>query len=498
MEVKSGSKLSLPLWKHQEEGVKRAIYEDGFGFFFEVGTGKSRTAINTLRHIYADNKRLMRTLVLSPKITLTNWRRELIEYSKIHPMDINILTGSGKKRAFNFKKFAYNKEFAPKGQVFITNYEALQMSELYKCIEEWRPEIIICDEAHRIKNPKSKRAKALFPLSDNAQRRFALTGTPILNNPMDIFNIFKFIDKGATFGRNFFAFRSQWFEDENAGWAGKEGHFPKFVPRPETYESFNKLIKIRSMRALKKDCLDLPPFVREELHIDLSSEQVKLYKEMERDFITFIEDRKTSGEMRAITAQIALTKSLRLQQICAGFVKDEHGVIHKLKENPRLEALQELLEDYAEHHKIIVWSVFKETYKDVGELCRQLKIPFVELHGETPQKDRDANIDSFNNDPKIRVMIANQGAGGIGINLIASDMSIYYTKGPFAEQDVQSEARNYRGGSEIHQKVTRIDLVAPNTTDELINTALREKKNVAEMLLDWRGNEFQSEASRSR
>jgi SNF2 family DNA or RNA helicase len=495
MEIKSGSKIHLPLWEHQKAGVERAVYADGFGFFFEVGTGKSRTVINTIRHIYASNKRLMRTLILSPKITLTNWNRELVEYSKIHPLDIHVLKGSGKKRVDTFSKHAHTAEgFLTRDHVFITNYEALQMSSLYDLLLKWQPEIIICDEAHRIKNPKSKRAKALFPLSDRAERRYALTGTPILNTPMDIFNIFKFIDKGEMFGRNFFAFRSQWFEDENASFAGKPNYFPKYVPRPETYEVFNKMIKLRSMRALKSECLDLPPFIREELHIELSAEQNRLYKEMEKEFITFIKDRENNGELRAVTAQIALTKSLRLQQICAGFVKDEQGAIHKLEENPRLDALQELLEDYAEHHKIIVWSVFQETYKDIAALLTKLGIAHVELHGKTPQGDRDKNIDAFNNDPKIRVMIANQGAGGIGINLIASDMSIYYTKGPFAEQDVQSEARNYRGGSEIHQKVTRIDLVAPNTTDELINTALKEKKNVAEMLLDWRGNDFKGKA----
>lgn len=497
MNVRSGSKIDMPLWDHQKEGAERCLNEPGFGLFFEVGTGKSRTAITVMRHLFSRKGRVLRTLILSPKITLINWNRELIEYSKIHPLDITVLNKTGKQRA----NTALTKATAidgslTKGHIFITNYEALQMSGLYEMMRKWKPELIICDEAHRIKNPKSKRAKALFPIAFEAEHRYALTGTPILNTPMDIFNIFKFIDKGETFGLNWFTFRSKWFEDENAGFAGKPNYFPKFVPRPETFEAFNRLIKFRSMRALKSECLDLPPFVREELYIELTTEQRRLYKEMEREYITFIRDRKNSGELRAITAQIALTKSLRLQQILAGFVKDENGAIHRLEENPRLDALSEYLEDYAPDHKIIVWTIFEPTYDDIKGVCERLKLPCVELTGRTPDKDRQANMDAFNHDPKIRVMVANQAAGGIGVNFIASDLAIYYTKGIFAEQDIQSEARNYRGGSEIHQKVTRVDLIAQGTYDEHVNKGLREKKSTAEILLDWSPDEFASEGKK--
>ena len=491
--MRSASKLHLPMWKHQTEGAERCInaIDGGFGLFFEVGTGKSRTAITAMRHLFARNGRVMRTLILSPKITLINWNREIVEYSKIHPLDITVLNKAGKKRA----QMAIEKATAidgalTKGHIFITNYEALQMSDLYEMLRRWKPELIICDEAHRIKNPKSKRAKALFPIAFEAAYRYALTGTPILNTPMDIFNIFKFIDKGDTFGLNWITFRSKWFEDENAEFAGKPNYFPKWVPRPETYAVFNRLIKHKSMRALKSECLDLPPFVREELYIELSAEQRRLYKEMEREYITFIRDRKNSGELRAVTAQIALTKSLRLQQILAGFVKDETGVIHKLDENPRLEALRDFLEDYGKDHKIIVWTIFEPTYDDIKKVCEDLGLPCVELTGRTPDKDRQANMDAFNNDPKIRVMVANQAAGGIGVNFIASDLAIYYTKGIFAEQDVQSEARNYRGGSEIHQKVTRVDIISQGTYDEVVNRGLRGKKSTAEILLDWSPDEF--------
>jgi SNF2 family DNA or RNA helicase len=492
MEIKSGSKIAMPLWEHQKIGVQMGLQEAGYGFFFEVGTGKSRTVINVMRHRFAHASRILRTIILVPKIAITNWQREIIEYSKVHPLDVIPLKGAGKKRWAKFIDETKDEDLQlTKPKIFIMNYESLQMEDLMKAMKSWRPEFIIADEAHRIKNPKSKRAKELFPLSDLAAYRYALTGTPILNTPMDIFNIFKFIDRGETFGKNFYTFRSQWFEDDNAGFSGKPGYFPKFVPRPETYERFNKLIKTKSMRALKAECLDLPPLVKENIYVEMTAEQKKAYKEMERDLITFVQEAKSEGvQTKAVIAQIAATKNLRCLQILCGFAKTDTGEIHKFKENPRLEALEELLEDYAPSHKIIVWTLFHETYDDIAAVCKKLKLPFVELTGRINDKGKEEAKDAFNNDPKCRVMIANQGAGGIAINLIASNVSVYYSKDHSLEKDIQSEARNYRGGSEIHDKVTRFDLVCLGTTDELINEGLRSKKDVAEMILDWRGSDF--------
>jgi SNF2 family DNA or RNA helicase len=173
-------------------------------------------------------------------------------------------------------------------------------------------------------------------------------------------------------------------------------------------------------------------------------------------------------------------------QIVTGYSKTEEGDVYKIKENPRLLALSELLEELSPNHKIIVWSVFHENYDDIAKVCKNLKIIYAELHGRIAGKEREEAIKSFNESSDCRVLIANQQAGGIGINLIASDVSIFYSKNFSLEQDLQAEGRNYRGGSEIHQKVTRIDIVAENTIDSLIADALASKQSIANSILDWK------------
>jgi SNF2 family DNA or RNA helicase len=223
----------------------------------------------------------------------------------------------------------------------------------------------------------------------------------------------------------------------------------------------------------KADCLDLPPLVKVEVPVALGPIQQRLYKEMKEDFITYIND-------KACVAQLAITKALRLSQIVSGFIKTDDGVETLIDENPRLDALEELLELYAKDHKIIVWCAFRQNYKAVHGLCEKLKLGTASLTGDTV--DREGEIKRFRADPLSRVLIGNPGAGGVGVNLIEASIAIYFSRTFSLEHDIQSEARNYRGGSECHEKITRFDLVAKGTIDELILTALRNKQDLAEKI----------------
>lgn len=472
--------MSKSLWAHQEQALKVAEVTPDLGLFFEQGTGKTRTMIEIIRRRYAKVGKIEKTLVLAPVIVCDNWKKEFAMFSKIPQSAIVVLQKSGKKRIETFLKEVGPELLGEK--IIITNYEAMEMQDLYKLFMAWGPKNLICDESQRLKNPQSVRAKAVVSLADNTQANFILTGTPILNSAMDSFMQFRVLDRGATFGKNFFAFRNQYFLDENAAFKGKQSYFPKWAPRPESYDQLQEKIKRKALRVLKKDCLDLPPFIRQEAVVELSAPQAKAYKEMMNEYITFIESQQGPA---AVIAQLAVTKALRLQQIVSGFVKDDLGNIHRLP-CPRLDALSTLLEDIAPNNKVIVWASFKENYKMIAELCTKLGLGYTEIHGDISKAAVQNNMDIFRTAPGVRVMIANQKAGGVGINLVESNYSIYYSKNFSLEDDLQSEARNYRGGSEVHDKVTRIDLVAKGTIDELVNESLALKQSIGDKILGWK------------
>lgn len=472
-----------PLWKHQVDAIRMAETHPDVGLFWEMGTGKTRGLIEILRRRYAAKGRLMRTVIFAPIVVCQNWAKEFSIYSKIKPIDVVVLTKSGKRRTKEL--LAAIGDDCSRAKIIVTNYEATQMEELYTLLTHWKPEIIVCDESQRLKNPESKRAKLVAKLADIAEHRYILTGTPILNSPSDVYMQFRILDKGETFGKNFFSFRGRYFEDKNAAFKGKNTYFPKWEPRVSEFPVLQNKIKAKAIRILKKDCLDLPPLLKQEVSVEMSTDQMRMYEEMRKEFVTFLKEKEGSGEPRAVVAQLAVTKALRLQQIVSGFAKDELGVEHRLK-CPRMDVLSELLEELTPNHKVIVWAVFKENYRMIADACKSLGISYAELHGDLSASDKNEHINKFREDESCRVMIANQSAGGVGINLIEASYSIYYSKGFSLEHDLQSEARNYRGGSEVHEKITRIDLVSRGTIDELVLEALSKKQQVSDIILGWK------------
>ena len=476
--------MDKPLWKHQALAIQKGNEIPSLALFMDPGVGKSRTTIEVLRRKYAANKGLMRTLIIAPIITLPNWKNEFKMFSKVDQRDIIIVYGSGGARVKAIMKWFLPPEEVPRQRIMVTNYECMQMDNVFELIKAWCPEIVVCDESHRCKNHDSVRAKRVITLADTAKHKYILTGTPILNTPMDIYNQFRILDGGESFGKNFWAFRNKYFQDENAAWSGKQGHFPKYVPRVESYSEFNRLIYQKAVRAVKSQCLDLPSFVRQVVTVELSKEQRRMYDEMKSEYITFIENMNKEGKPRAVVAQLAITKGLRLMQIVSGYAGTDDGLIHVIKENPRLDALEELLEDITPTAKVIVWCCFKQNYEAIKALCKKLKLEYAEIHGEI--KDKESEMKRFRSNPKTKVMIANQNAGGVGINLVEASYMIYFSRNFSLEADLQSEARAYRGGSEIHSKVTRLDIIANDTIDSLVAETLANKLNVAQRILDFK------------
>jgi len=458
-------KGNQPMWAHQKDLIEKALTLDNYALFWDPGVGKSRGIIELLRQKFKQEGGLFNTLILCPTVVCENWRDEWAKFSKVPDEEVEVLRGSGKYRTQRAK--------VTKARILITNYQALLMEDLVTALKVWRPVCIIADESHRLKSAGAKTTKKAIELSLKAKYKYILTGTPILNNLMDFYSQFKFLDGGETFGNSFSFFKNFYFYNKNAN-APSHVTWPDWVLRPSAEHEVKEKVFKKAMYVEKSKCLDLPPFVRKKIEVGLSPEQLKHYKQMEREFVTYIND-------QACSASIALTKGLRLMQILSGFIKTEDGKEIRFKDTPRIEALREILADIAPYHKVIVWACFKENYTMIKEVCAKLKLDFVELHGGT--KDRAGAIHSFQTDERVRVLIGNAGAGGIGVNLTAASYAVYYSRSFSLEHDVQSEARNYRGGSDIHQKITRIDLVCKGSLDEHVLEALSTKQDISDAVL---------------
>lgn len=481
-----------PLWDHQKKCIDLASPPEikNFAFLLDPGLGKSRVTIEVLKAKFAQHGKILRTLIFAPPVVVDNWRQEWLKFTDFDKNVICPLTGSGVKRLKTFSQ--------SEAKIFILNYESLLMKDLFEALKKWSAEAIISDESHMCKSITSNRSKLLYELSDpifykrgvSAPLRYILTGTAVLNSPMDLFQQFKILDSGETFGLNPWTFRAKYFVDRNSRMPSHM-KFPKWEIKELKRDGFdgkaeiNKKIYTKSFRAKKDECMDLPPEVFVEIGVDMSAEQSRLYNEMKRDFITYYNS-------KACVAPLAITKLGRLLELTSGFITTEGidgspRVKQRLKDNPKLDALAGLLEQITEDQKskVIIWSIYIETYSMIREVCEKLKLGYAEVHGEVNESTKQLNIKKFNEDQSCRVFISNPASGGIGINLVAAGYSITFSRSYNLGHHIQSMARNRRGGSKEagHACITRYDLVVNDTVDLFAIKMLANKEDMSEKVL---------------
>ncbi len=457
-----------PLWPHQEKAIELARSKRDLALFMGIGVGKTRTLIEILREEFNKQGRLLNTLIFSPLSVCHQWSKEFAKFSNIDEADILVLTDTGVKRT---RKLSERRQPC----IVITNYESVRIKTFYEALLKWSPHILVLDESHRIKDSSSKQAECIYPLASGASRRFLLTGTPILNSLLDIFGQYKALD-ATIFGGNFWKFKSRYFYDKNAGMPAR-CHFPDWQPRSDASQMISQSIASTSVQAKREECLSLPPLHKIQVSVTLSAEQRKAYEDMRKHFVAEIKDVQT-------IAEFAMTKTLRMQQIIAGFLSaDSESEPRWVDDNPRLEALSELLKQI-NGEKVIIWTTFRPTYSKIGEVCEKEGYKVEYLTGDQSASQKAEAVEQFCRGDAA-CLVANPSAGGTGINLQEAMYSIYYARGYSLEHYLQSEGRNYRAGSEAHTSVVHYHLVADDTLDEVIAEALLNKQNVSDRVLTW-------------
>jgi len=480
--INTASPEPLPeLWSHQKEILIRAT--DKFALHWSPGVGKSRAAI--LLYLRAkDNAPTPnaacrgKAIIISPLTVTRNWQGEIEKYLGL-PHKILLVAGQSKA-----KKLATIKEFAEShynGNLFLLiNIESLRSKEYVDLLCQSGAEFIVADESHQFKSPTSLQTKGLFQMVNTLQPKhlYLLTGTPAPGGQIDLYTTFALLGKTKD---SFFIWRKRHFIDKNERRRAMNNYWPEYYVSPKSKEYFQKILLECSSVANKDDVLDLPPLLHTNIYCEMSPDQKRHYDTM-KEYLFAID-----SDGNELNAANVLVRTLRLQQILAGFIGET-----PIAENPRIKALEDAIEKTngnimadgttGKPEQFVVWSIFKSTYKQIGSLLDSLGITYGLLTGEQTAEERHQYVTDFQAG-KVRALIGHPKAGGIGINLTAASYSIHYTKSYSLVDDMQSEARNYRGGSERHKTITRIDIVTAGTIDEDISTALREKKSVQDFIL---------------
>lgn len=449
--IKEISGLKLPLFPYQLEGVNfiesrqgRALIAD------EMGLGKTCQALTYLQH----HPELRPTIITVPASLKLNWAKEINLWMTVN-CDFHIISGKHSQR-----------DRLPKANIYIINYDILAIanpdakkkSEKYVCrpdILGIEPQIIIADEAHIWKSPDAQRTKAIMDLARKVPYFIALTGTPIINRPIEIFNCIKAVEPKLF--PSYFQYAMKYCN------AKYNGYGWNFNGASNTQELYEKLTTTCMIRRKKEEVLkDLPPKIRTVVPMELDNQQE--YNAAEADLIGWL--RTNFGNNKAEKAQQAEA----LTRI---------GELKRLAVRGKLNQCIEWIEDFLESgEKLVVFAVHKFV---IDALMEKFTGKAVKIDGSV--SNRQAPVDAFQNDESIRLFVGNIQAAGVGITLTKASNTCFLELSWAPGTHDQAEDRVHRIG-QTAESVTAWYLLAAGTMEEEIAELIDAKRKVVTKVLD--------------
>ena len=428
------TELNAKLRDYQIGGFKwfksLSHYEFGGILADEMGLGKTIQAITFI----LSNKNKT-TIVVTPTSLIHNWK---YEFEKFAPtLKVGLAHGDKRNRdkiINNYKSY----------DVILTTYGTIKND-----LEQYRDKAFdycIIDEAQNIKNPDALVTKSLKII--NSKVKFALTGTPIENNILELWSIFDFIMPGYLYNKQ--KFQSIFINDE------------------KNINELKKLINPFMLRRTKKEVIkELPDKIEKKFFIELNSEQRKIYDIYNKSVLEKI---KASNHDK-ITIFSYLTK---LRQLCLDpgvLIQSYNG--NSSKTTTLLELLKEAIED---KRKILVFSQYTTILKNISKVLEDESIKYSYLDGKTKASDRLKLVEEFNNSRDLSVFLISLKAGGTGLNITSSDLVIHFD--PWWNPAVENQAsdRAHRLGQENTVEV--IKLIAKDTIEEKIIALQEDKKEL--------------------
>lgn len=460
--------IKAKLYEHQENALDLAIKFPQFGLFMEQGTGKTLVAIGVIGHRYLNGK-VERVLVVGPKAAASPWTRQLREFADF-PYDLHVLIDIPVESKIKIMK-NLRRTSSPNLQIVFINLESYWRTGLEGAIIKWKPDMVVIDESHRIKERSSKQSRMAHRLGDRCKYKMILTGTPAPESPLDYWSQYRFLNK-EIFGTRFSAFRDEY--------AVMHGFWKSKVKKFKNLKRLAKKVYSIAYRVTKDEALDLPPTVDEVLEARLHPKAQKYYNDMLEQFFFTLED-----ENIAIDAPIVITQMMKLQQITGGTLIYEVDGERKTKRIPsgKLEILQDFIHDYPKEDKVVIFARFRGEIEAIEEVVRKSKRKYVKIVGGMTSEDRIKAEEEFQDNPEVTVMIAQIKAGGISIDLTAAKAAVFYSTSFSYEEYDQARARVHRIGQK--NKVTYYHIVTKDTIDEEILAALREKKTISQLVADF-------------
>jgi SNF2 family DNA or RNA helicase len=416
-----GRQLEVPFepFKYQLEGIAFLMPRHGALLADEMGLGKTAQAILALRLLFHQGQ-IKQALVVCPKPLVHNWTREL----KMWAPDIPFETFEGDP---DERRQLWLVSNCP---LKLINYETLTRDVDLAANKKVHFDVVVLDEAQRIKNKESKTAQVVRAL--NRGRSWALTGTPIENHADDLVNIFSFVDSGR-------------------------------IPPGTPERRISQFTSDSILRRTKDDVItDMPPKMICDLEVELTPAQRAAYVRAEEDGVVHLNE---LGD--TITIQHVFQLVMKLKQIC--------NFDPATGESAKMERLLSDMEEVADSgRKAIVFSQWVEPLEVLAQALARYGA--LQYHGKIPQNQRTPVLDRFKNDPDAHVLLMSYGTGSVGLNLQFANYVFLFDRWWNPAVEDQAINRAHRLGQRHPVTVTRF--LSGNTIEQRIAAILDMKRQV--------------------
>ena len=432
------SNLNAKLRDYQIQGYNYlktlASYEFGGILADEMGLGKTIQTITFL--LSNENKKY---IVITPTALVYNWKSEIEKFAP--SLNVGLAHGNKANRESIIKNYMdYD--------IILTTYNTYKNDQ-----EEYEKiffDYCIIDEAQNIKNPDSLIAKSIKKV--NAKVKFALTGTPIENNLIELWSIFDFVMPGYLYTKETF----------------KRIFVNEYANIPE----LKKMIQPFILRRSKADVIEeLPKKIEHKYYVELEKEHKRAYN----GFVKLVKSKLEENKDDNLAIFSYLTKLRQLALAPELMVKNYKG------KNSKIDLLMNLINDNRDR-KILIFSQFTKVLQLIGQTLSENNISYSYLDGKTKADQRVNLVDEFNNNEDKKIFLISLKAGGVGLNLTSASMVIHFD--PWWNPSVENQAtdRAHRIGQK--NVVDVVKLISKSTVEENVIALQEEKKDLIDSVMD--------------
>lgn len=470
IEIDLSQQFKTEMFDYQREGVKWLINNPNSLLLDRPGLGKSLQIIYTAEELKQQKEVEHCLIICGINALKSNWKREIQKHSNLDCVVIGERVNSKGRVVYAPVKERAEQLYNKIDEFFvIINIESIRDNTVIDAIRNSKNnfDIIVLDECHKAKSPTSDQGKNLLKLAKVGRYHYGLTGTVLVNSPLDAYVPLKFIGEEKSTYTN--------FKNYYCVFGSMFGH--------QQIIGFKNIGELKSQIAScslrrTKDLLSLPPKVIVPEYIDLDDEQMKFYSNIQDgvlDEVNKVEIKKSS--------LLGLVTRLRQAATCPTVLTD------KYMKNVKLERAMDLIEEIVSNgEKVIVFSTFKEPLYQLLSSLRANKYDGALLcTGDQPDSEIDSNIKLFQEEPDCNIILCTTSRMGTGLTLTAASYEIFIDSNWTFRLEEQCEDRAHRVGTT--KSVIIYKLIAKNTIDERIQNILVKKRGISDYIIDDKYNE---------